>query len=94
MAPRHFELLEGAVIDALAGIDYSLETLECGGGGGEGVAGDLAAEAFILPVSRHSLYTEGTPKPSFRFPAKWVLRLDRNFGEKIQYPQVLYNANR
>ncbi len=43
MAPRHFleafQLLAGAVVDALAGIDDPLEALEGGGIGGEGVAG-------------------------------------------------------
>ena len=43
MGPRHFleafQLFEGAVIDALAGIDDPLEALEGGGIGGEGVAG-------------------------------------------------------
>src|ERR1700722_5738923 len=43
MGPRHFlealEFFEGAVIDALAGIDDPLEALEGGGIGGEGVAG-------------------------------------------------------
>ena len=36
---RHFEFLEGAVVNAIAGIGDPLETLECAGIGGEGVAG-------------------------------------------------------
>ena len=64
MGPRHLQLLEGAVVGALAGIDDSLEALKRGRGGVEGVAGSAGWGFRILCEER-----VGGVVPQFGFDA-------------------------